>query len=299
LKELAEPADPKTGAGSILKSPETPPETPVDPCKELETRLPYLPEIMDKLLWTKGAALMRDWFKRSKNDKPKDDKTPNIDTIKMDWVLRYKRAKEVYDQAVSENVWANGPAQTVIKDQLIIGKGKLPTNVGDVVAFGDVGAGRILTPEQMKQFDKDYAFQQRQVFSDINDDPLDDLFAALGNFNFNFVTRGTVERLPDDANGKSRYRVTLHEVGIYVKDSYDFNDDDAWYKPSQPLGFWSCVKQDVSKDKGKIIDFDYKYVDNEDFRDWRDQYGKGKGGDFLVFSDIKVFTVFNTFIFIK
>lgn len=128
------------------------------------------------------------------------------------------------------------------------------------------------------------------------------MFAALANFNLNFVTQGTVERLPD-VDGKPRYKVTLDQVGIYVKDSYDFNDDAVWYKPwswpSQPLGFWSCVDQDASKDGGKMFDSNYKYVTNEDFREWRDQYGNGKGGDFLVFSDIKVLTLYDTFEFSK
>jgi hypothetical protein len=290
LKELAEPADPKTGAGSILKSP----ETPVDPCKELETRLPELPNIMNHLGWTNGEVLMEDWFSRAKNDKPKDDKKPNIDTIEMEWVLGYERAYKVYEKAVEEKIWANAAAQAEIR-KLIDREGKLPllVNVGDKATFGDSGFGRTFTPEQMKQFDEDYAFQQRQVFSSIKDDPLDDLFAALGNFNLNFVAKGTVERLPDDANGNAHYKVQINQVSIYVKDSYDFNDD-TWY--SQPLGFWSCMEEKASKMPQNLS---YKYVNNKDFRDWRDKYGNGYGGDFLVFSDIKVLTVYESFEFIK
>jgi YD repeat-containing protein len=83
--------------------------------------------------------------------------------------------------------------------------------------------------------------------------PLDDLFAALANFDFHFVTQGTVERLPD-VNGKPRYKVTLDKVGIYVKDSYDFNDDSTSLNPktwvSQPLGYWDCAEMDAGKTPG-------------------------------------------------
>jgi hypothetical protein len=39
------------------------------------------------------------------------------------------------------------------------------------------------------------------------------------------------------------------------------------------------------------------YVTNEDFRKWRKKYGNGKGGDFLVFSDIKIINVSDSFEF--
>ncbi|MDR2452745.1 MAG: DUF6402 family protein, partial [Candidatus Accumulibacter sp.] len=67
-----------TGAGNAGNA--QTPGAPVDPCRNLETRLPELPNIMDHLGWTNGAALMRDWFSRPASDKPKQN-TPNIDTI--------------------------------------------------------------------------------------------------------------------------------------------------------------------------------------------------------------------------
>jgi hypothetical protein len=39
------------------------------------------------------------------------------------------------------------------------------------------------------------------------------------------------------------------------------------------------------------------YVNNADFREWRKKYGKGFGGDFMVFSDIKVFDTNDSFQF--
>jgi hypothetical protein len=279
---------------------EKPGEKPfVDHCRTLENRQPYLPEIMDHLGWTNGAALMRGWFNRSANDDPVKG-TPDNSTITMDWVLGYQRARDVYDKAVNERVWVNAAARALIENKLIRGKGKLPVNVGDIVAFGSVGAG-ITSAAQMQQFDEDYHFQHRPVNSDWVFDPLDDLYAALANFNFQFVTEGTVKYLGKDANGKDLYEVTLDKVGIYVKDSYDFNDDPASLNPttwiSQPLGYWDCAERTASKTPD-LLGGSY-YVDNDDFREWRDQHGNGMGGDFLVFSDIRVINVNDTFTFTR
>ena len=149
----------------------------------------------------------------------------------------------------------------------------------------------------MQQLNEDYYIQHRVVNSNMFSDPLDDLFAALGNFAFHFVVAGTVERLPD-VNGESRYRVILDQVGIYVRDSYDFNDKPGkWNEPqswiSQPLGYWDCEDQEAGRTPG----FGAYYVENEDFREWREKYGNGKGGDYLVFSEIRVITVNDSFEF--
>jgi hypothetical protein len=275
----------------VCKKPkETEPEPFVDHCRALETRLPYLPEIMQKLGWTNGELLMRKWFFESANDDP-DNGVPDNEIIKMDWVLGYERAKKVYDQAVSEKVWMNTAAQKVIKSKLNTLNISSQLSVGAKMTFGDVNGRGSLTAAQMQQFNEDYHIQNRPVSSDLVSDPLDDLFAALANFSFNFVVEGTVERLPD-VNGKPRYKVTLDKVGIYVRDSYDFNDKKGnWI--SQPLGYWDCAERDAGKTPGPGA----YYVDNDDFREWRDKYGNGKGGDYLVFSDIKVIDVSDSFEF--
>jgi hypothetical protein len=62
----------------------------------------------------------------------------------------------------------------------------------------------------------------------------------------------------------------------------------------QPLEFWDCADQDVTKTPRPGA----YYVTNEDFRKWRKKYGNGKGGDFLVFSDIKILNVHDSFDFL-
>ncbi len=70
------------------------------------------------------------------------------------------------------------------------------------------------------------------------------------------------------------FQVSITEIGIYIRDSFDFNGD-------QFLGFWDDSDNSVS-----MLNFlSGTSVSNEDFRDWRTQ--NRRGGDFLVFSDLK------------
>ncbi len=97
----------------------------------------------------------------------------------------------------------------------------------------------------------------------------DGLTAAIANFNYHIAIKGEAKYTP---NG---IEVTVEEVGIYARDSYDFINDDTYYWScfcyDQPLGDWD---DGVGK------------ISNDTFNNWRT--ANGKGGDFLVYSDIKV-----------
>lgn len=73
--------------------------------------------------------------------------------------------------------------------------------------------------------------------------------------------------------------MTITNVGAYMRDSYDFNGD-------QPLGCWNVCTNKVEEGffcSGSAA------VTNGDFRDWRT--ANGKGGDFVVYSDVKTTTL--------
>jgi hypothetical protein len=99
---------------------------------------------------------------------------------------------------------------------------------------------------------------------------LDDMSAALGNFAFRVIVSGSVTA----ASRVSGYQVKITEVGVYIRDSYDFNGD-------QSLGYWDDSDNSVSM----FNPLSGTSVSNSDFRDWRSK--NSRGGDFLVFSDIK------------
>lgn len=99
----------------------------------------------------------------------------------------------------------------------------------------------------------------------------DDLTAALGLFVFRVAVGGTVTRRGDGL--WAPHEVTIDEVGVYVRDSYDFEGE-------QNLGNWDETNLAVRGLGGSGTP-----VTNKNFHRWREE--TSKGGDFLVFSDVK------------
>jgi hypothetical protein len=101
---------------------------------------------------------------------------------------------------------------------------------------------------------------------------LDDMSAALGRLALRVVVAGSVT--PVGSGTSARHRVTITNAGIYVRDSYDFNG-------TQFLGYWDASDDSVSM----VNPFSGDRIANEDFRNWRT--ATGRGGDYLVYSDVK------------
>jgi len=227
--------------------------------------LTNIPPIMRKKGWNNGARLMESWFGRASAINPAFG-LPDTTTIKMDgWVLKFKRPLDVYNtDIIAAALWSTPKAQAALT-KILLRSGVLS---GPKKTFGDFSR-----PVEVLESDH---FQHASVLIP-KTDPLDDLFAALANFDFHIVASGTVEPV-----APGEYRVSVDRVGIYVRDQYEFNDEPGWYVPSQPLGFWD----DVALEASKLPMRSGSYVNNADFRAWRT--ANGKGGDFLVFSDLKV-----------
>jgi len=135
---------------------------------------------------------------------------------------------------------------------------------------------------------------------------MDDLYGALGRFTVNAaVNRGQIQSL-----GSNRYRLSVSEIAVYARDTYDFID-------AQYLGHWSfkglgfnlagLVKDPAIDMLGRVprigqyfenADREWRYwgfslryrdfmqpINNSDFRHY--QSTRGRGGDYLLFSDIK------------
>lgn len=195
-------------------------------------------EMRNTLEWPEAATLLETWFGRPASVAPKYS-APVTDVIKMDWVLRFPRAKEVYDAIFKEKIWTNSASQGRMKLVLKSKSG----------AFGDLSRAAI-------DMDNDY-INARPVENGLNYDAMS---GALGAFVFKLAVAGIVLPLPAPVGGMI---VTVQEIGIYVKDSFDFNGD-------QFLGFWGYRDTPTN---------------NSDFREWRNSHHQG--GDFEVFSDVK------------
>lgn len=209
-----------------------------------------IPGIMIANGMTTAPTLMNRWFAA-----PAGRQTPNTTVVKMDWVLSFDRARKVYEKIITDKVLLTPAAVAVIRK-------KYGKTVG---AFGD------FTLPVMDLHMEQVQFQQ---FSASETDDLDDLFCALGNFSFFVAIKGSA----------TAAAINITHIAVYVRDDYEFDDKGFVQKKimSQVLGYWNHKTLKVSKLPGP----DFSYVSNSDFRSYRK--GTGTGGDFLIFSDIRV-----------
>jgi Family of unknown function (DUF6402) len=190
--------------------------------------------------WTAAAEIFETWAKRPSSPAPRYS-APVTHVIKMDWLLGFARAKLVYDQIHRERIWTNEASRERISQILR----KKPRRSGQT--FGDLSQPVTVVDEEW--------INARPVLGGAY---WDALAGALGAFVLQIAIAGRVASA-SGAVGK----VVIEEVGVYVKDSFDFEG-------SQFLGFWGDRDDPVN---------------NGDFREWRQK--SGMGGDFWVFSDVK------------
>jgi hypothetical protein len=189
--------------------------------------------------WNEGAELLETWFERPPAIAP-GYSAPVTTLIKIDWVLKFQRAKDVFDTMVQDRIWTNDAAKQRLAE---VFKTRPPAGF----TFGDLS-------RPVTEIDAAWV-NSRPVSSGST---LDGLTAALGGFHLQIAIAGKAS--PDAAGAVT---LTIDEVGIYVKDSFDFNGD-------QNLGIWGYRDEPVG---------------NADFRKWRKDHNQG--GDFRVFSDVK------------
>ena len=179
--------------------------------------LTNIPAIMRSKGWANGARLQDIWFSRPSAIAPAYGAADTA-TIKMDsWVMKFDRARIVYEKLIADRFWANPAAQEQLT--LVLQRKSLLTRTA--MTFGS------LTDTADAQ-DAD-AINYRVVGFSLGD--LDDMSAALGNFVFKVVAYGEVR-----PGSSGDYQVTISQVGVYVRDSFDFNGD-------QFLGFWDELGQ--------------------------------------------------------
>ena len=218
-----------------------------------------IPGIMRFHGWIAGASLLDAWFSRAASTAPSYSTPPML--LTMAYVTKFQRAKNVFDQAIADKVWVNAAAIKEIANRLRT-NGLLPPS--SVTSFGDLS-------KPVEIVDNEY-INFRVVDSGKS---IDSLTASLGAFTFHFAVEGSVG--PSSTPGKTR--VEVKKTGIYVVDSFDFNDPP---NEDQFLGYWDDSDNAVSSWNPLSGDS----VHNSDFRNWRTK--TNMGGDFKVYTDIHV-----------
>lgn len=202
--------------------------------------LDVIPDEMLSMGWTQAAELLRTWFERPPAIAP-NYSAPVTHVIKMDWVLQFARAKLVYEKMIRDRIWTNSKAKERIAEIL-----KRKSRVGGK-PFGDLSKPVTVVDEEWINV---------RPMADVLE--YDALAGALGRFALHVAAAGKLLSI-----GGGEFRLSIEEIGIYVKDSFDFEGE-------QPLGIWGA--------RGHTIH-------NSDFRRWRTE--NHHGGDFRVFSDVK------------
>jgi hypothetical protein len=233
-----------------------------------------IPKIMRNRGWDNGATLMEKWFAGPPIRRPYYVK-PDLTTITMDWALTYSRAKDVYDELVSDRIWANAAAQHVMAKILLP---LLFNNRGSVVG------GLYDFRSKAIPFLKSIQINFRKVEPYVG---LNDLVAALGSFSFYvcpLVFDATQNNPPTSKGGSLLFgniTVTMHSIGCLIYDIYEFEGE-------QFLGYWQ--KPDTVHAVRVLDDQTMELKDgnvgNSDFREWRMRFLAG--GDFEVYSDLKI-----------
>lgn len=216
-----------------------------------------IPRIMRAKGWTRGAALLERWFAGPSAAKPAYA-NPDLTTITMDWVLSFDRAKAVYDQMINDQVWANQAAKPLVASRLR--------------ARGSVDVS--FEYSKLSPADMHGIHVNTRTVSGGYGTTFDGLVAALGNFS---IYVSPVSGESTSKNGK--LEISIDRVGFHIVDSFDFEGD-------QYLGNWDENSNRVYNGSTKLGGTP---VYNETFRDWR--RANNKGGDFLVYTDVKMVDV--------
>jgi hypothetical protein len=224
-----------------------------------------VPIIMEKEGWKEGAAFQKLWFSlpaRRRTEANVRSLFVDDRTIKMKWVLGFDRAKAVYEkllrEAVSGALWEGKQFIRILAaaEKAAPQQSQLPApgQQSHAIPFPPV-ADPLKKLTQWKLLD--WAASDPSKCS-VGGMSFDGLLAALGRFAFYAVPVGTATKL----DAKS-YSVHLEKIGVFVHDSFDFNDDHsaatdaadpvacekrpeerAWgavkaWTCSQPLGVWN------------------------------------------------------------
>ena len=279
-------------------------------------KLTDLPCYMDALGWKVSAALMRKWFAADAREMTLDEKLGKVPprqyprdlldttTVTLDWILGFRRAEIAYQSILNHRgsiLSGSAVYNEKLKEQLVRRIRNAGLFASDARTFGDLARTPIWQHEN-------WQVQLVKVDVESNDrlqlkfEGLDDLFGALGGFALYLAAYGTVtpnvKVFPSGGPNSrmvKRYLIEMTHAVIYAKDTYDFNDQ-------QYLGHWNregvevkmmvavqdtlgTVDPDIYTPFGDAPDIKFP-VGNESFRRYRGKHGKG--GDLLIFSDMKV-----------
>lgn len=252
-----------------------------------------IPASMRSYGWAVAANLMARWFAAKSRVMLEDEKFGRVPAkdwddriVTMAWAMRYGRARVARDRLLA--TWSQpqrlAPARPFLERRVRDWQASARTKAGAEFRFGDLG----LPTAQVDA-------RSQMNYERVSSNPLasiDGFYAAIGTGSIKIAVSGLAQ--PGAGAKKGRMRLSIDEVGLYLRDTYEFNQD-------QMLGQWGrrgverigvlapsipIAQDDVTTVLGWTPAEGQAYfnVNNSDFVRYRKRFGRG--GDFVVFSDV-------------
>lgn len=265
-----------------------------------------IPNAMEKSNWTTSARFMRKWLNEPEYTLPRKAKSGNIPPsalpknalvtdLPFEWLLTSStRIKPRIEELLASLSYVNNVNPYIghtkeFSKQLSKGLIQFMTRLSRLGyldeqtrslknAYSDLSDLSAIELEEKSQFN--FIRIGNTNLEKLTDD-LDDVYGALGNFTIKIAAT----RFRTINNYKGFAKIEIDEIGLYVRDTYDFiNDDD-----DQFLGYWndSGAHKHYTSVKLDSIFYDnkvYLKTTNNSFNAYREI--TGKGGDYIVFSTV-------------
>jgi hypothetical protein len=224
-----------------LETPDPPkPATPPNPARQEEAVPPFdiqeIPAAMRKMHLPVSAALMERWFAGKLNYSPTDaeeaaeinqDGRPyppemyDTTTVKLDWVLRFARAKEKYDYLINEAIRSPNAKDELYK-KLIPYKDRVTILDTADICGDDTASLHHHFRFQFASVDGTFGQKINLFLHNLERRGApDDLTGALGSFNFRAALGHARFHLDVESR---RTRAEVKGIWVYVKDNYTFTD---------------------------------------------------------------------------
>ena len=246
----------------------------------------YIPSFMKSLSppWNVAASVMEEWFNRSETGN-KLLTQPNLDIIKMSWLLSFNSAFQIYSAMLTDEVWCNEPAKKELWKQIKKSPITLPKVIDDEKSFNFLNEKIVLDSSKNAYMTiADVYHHQSRPFEvdwrEIEDKDLNDLLGALGKFDFRIASAGKIKKI------EKGFEITITRIGVFIRDQYDFIDESI---KNQPLGRWDVKNKTPHRHSSSTTFTLY----NSDYLNYSQE--TGKGGDYILYSDIKEEIVSETF----
>jgi hypothetical protein len=256
--------------------------------------------------WILGLMFQNRWFEGPATIAPSQVQS-FVDDFSLDWALTYSRADRTYKDALNPDkkgatgYWFNDACKKEIEKRILnlhsSGKIQLPANIDDTIEYGTFSKSIERQNEQgyyVPEFDYFYCQTRSCVLSpsiELLLDGFTGLDVSLGTFTFRFSPKGVITK-----TGEKAYKFYIIEVGIYIRDSFDFQDirgagniDLGFdYKLDSEDSQWLGVWNPKTKYVGADANMGY-WVNNRRYRDYQQRTELGQ--NFIVYSNVKVIPV--------